>query len=157
MALRCVVLLAEGRVTLADDPKLELLANLTMPHEWYNLARSIRRKIIIHGRSLAASFQILAVFMHKFPACPQLGQPIQAKRILLFSAFNRPKAACIVVINLVDHLHVPMLCAGPLRLLAWEIHERLMKNGVPCALRTGQGLTCLTLILWFMVGDTTVV
>ena len=27
---------------------------------------------------------------------------------------------------------------GPLRLLAWEVHDRLSSDGVPCALRTGQ-------------------
>lgn len=30
------------------------------------------------------------------------------------------------------------LYCGPLRLLAWEVHDQLNSNGVPCTLRTGQ-------------------
>lgn len=30
------------------------------------------------------------------------------------------------------------LYCGPLRLLAWEVHERLNAHGVPCSLLTGQ-------------------
>ena len=29
-------------------------------------------------------------------------------------------------------------CSGPLRLLAWEVHEKLVADGVPCDLLTGQ-------------------
>ncbi len=82
------------------DESVRWAANLTQPHEWYPLARSLKRKVIVH-----------------------VGPTNSGKT---YHALKRMRES-----------ESGVYC-GPLRLLAWEVHEKLLKQGCKCSLLTGQ-------------------
>jgi ATP-dependent RNA helicase SUPV3L1/SUV3 len=91
----------DGKVHGLDE-SMRWAANLTGPHELYPLARSLKRRVVIHT-----------------------GPTNSGKT---FHALKRMSAA------------LSGLYTGPLRLLAWEVQEKLTAMGVPTNLLTGQEL-----------------
>mmetsp|Transcript_13011 Transcript_13011/g.31873 ORF Transcript_13011/g.31873 Transcript_13011/m.31873 type:complete len:770 (-) Transcript_13011:62-2371(-) len=85
---------------LHEDERLIQFLNLTEPYNWYPLARSIPRKVIIH-----------------------VGPTNSGKTYNAIKALKEAKSG---------------VYCGPLRLLAWEVSERLNADGIPCSLYTGQ-------------------
>ena len=93
--------LRNSQVSLAPQSTSSTEATqLINPHEWFPMARQMRRKIIFHG-----------------------GPTNSGKTHRAIEALKKS--------------HSGVYC-GPLRLLAWEIFERLNQDKIPCNLMTGQ-------------------
>lgn len=94
----------QGRSThdrAASKETMKSLSNLTLPHDWYPEARSMKRKIIMH-----------------------VGPTNSGKTHQALQRLQEAESG---------------IYCGPLRLLAWEVKEKLANDlNIPCNLLTGQ-------------------
>ena len=93
--------------------------DLSSPHLWYPSARKLTRKIICHVGPTNSGF----ITYNNLP-----GELLRLQSILpgkTYAALEKLKAS-----------HKGLYC-GPLRLLAWEICDKLRANNVQCNLITG--------------------
>lgn len=104
----------ESKLKAVYSGHLEL-ANLRKPWLWYQQARSMERRIVIHTGPTNSG--------KTHHALERLAASKSGIRLMLCSG--------------VSDISIGVYC-GPLRLLAHEIHERLNNRGVKCSLLTGQ-------------------
>lgn len=100
-------------------------SDLRVPHEWYPLARIMRRKVIFHGGPTNSG--------KTYHALQRLKEADPAKGThLLAYLLTHPFTHSLI------YIEGGGVYCGPLRLLALEIFENLNRSGVHCNLLTGQ-------------------
>ena len=108
--------------------ELRIISDLTHPHNWYPLAREIHRKIIFH-----AGLWFLKIFKKK--SAKFVRKKICGQKFGDFTSFSKNyfsgptnSGKTYEALEEFKKAKSGMYC-GPLRLLAFEIYERINKDG----------------------------